>query len=204
MCAGRQCTVFLDNPAEVVPAIYTQPNQVVGVKSSKGGGAYNFNNTGTERGGTGTDVGFRNVVWFDNGRGIWRNFRNSFVIDCAIRRRCPIQGQAQVMATSSGGPQFGFPNESYPMGGNLVDGFSAEATGDDAIAIFNDMTDTSSFRNTDITDSFARTINLYKSCHVKLENNVGKYCSPQFDFPANYHGCITDTSGPGTKCSATL
>jgi|GEM_PF-4361475 len=193
-CAGRVCTISTDAP-DKVPALYTKPNVVVGVKSSKGGEAYGFDNTGVAEG---TNVGFKDVVWYDQGRGIWINFKNSFLLDSAIKRRPPINGQTQVMSSSGGGAQFVTPKAMPGTGGGTrIDHFVAESTGDDSIAIFNDMSNDTVVSNTVISSSFARTINLFKSCHVKLENNVGKFCSPQFDFPKQYKGCVTDTSHPG-------
>ena len=195
-CTGNSCTYYLNNTSLVVPAIYTAANQIVGVKAEGEGQAYYFANLG---GTGGEDVGFNDIIWYDMSRGVWRNITSPYVTNSQILRRAAIGGQQPAMSTPSGGPQFGQPGDTYTLGNILVNNFTAVATGDDTIAVFNDTTSTSTLENTTIYSGFARTINLDNSCHVGLSNNTGYYCSPQFDHPTEYNGCITDTSD--TPCT---
>ena len=198
------CTIYLTGTSTVLPAIYTQPNQIVCVKEEQAMQAYEFNNLGTTLG-TGTDVGFNDIIWYDAARGVWRDIINPFVTNSAIHRRPAINGQVECMANQSGGPQFGQPGDgAFPLTGVYVNNFESDATGDDTIAIFNDTSLTDQVINTTISNAFARTINLYNSCNIVLKNNVGNYCSPQFDYPLQYNGCITDTSPSPTPCGPNL
>jgi hypothetical protein len=204
VCTGMSCTLYFDNAKTVLPAIYTEANQIVCVKEEGGGQAYYFNDISSKLG-TGTDIGFNDIIWFDSARGVFRDIINPFVTNSAIHRRPPTNGQQECMADAAGGPQFGQPGDgAYPLTGVLVNNFESDATGDDTIAIFNDATTTDSVMNTTISNAFARTINLYNSCHIVLGNNVGNYCSPQFDNPTQYGGCITDTSPSPTPCTPNL
>jgi hypothetical protein len=108
---------------------------------------------------------FDHIIWTDFSRGVFRaGSANNTVMNAAILRGPAIGGQTPCLSTSDGGPQFGQPGE--PTYGNTVLNFSAQATGDDAVAFFDDEGGTgftpqpaqSVIENLDIENSFARFV----------------------------------------------
>ena len=195
--------LYFNNPNQVAPSVYTAANQIVCVKSKLAAQAYDFYNQNTF---PGVDVGFNDFIWQDVSRGTWRNFTNVYVTNSKVVRRPPPSSnptQGYCLSTAAGGPQYGEQQDTtYPVGYFYVNNYSADSTGDDSLAIFNDTTNTSIVTNTDIGNSFARDINLYQSCNVQLSNNTGYDCNPNvpWNVPSTYNGCITDTSP--TECRA--
>ncbi|MEJ0049419.1 MAG: hypothetical protein WDN04_27445 [Rhodospirillales bacterium] len=94
----------------------------------------------------GTDVIMNNMVWIGASRGVFRGIRGSLtgdgygaqVYNSTIRRGPAVRGQLPCLSTQSGGMEFGSPTDP-PIYGNIVFGLTAEATGDDSIAMFNDI-----------------------------------------------------------------
>jgi hypothetical protein len=125
-----------------------------------------------------TDIIFSNMRWIGGSRGTFRHVTASAesgtpggqIYNSAISRAAPINGQVPCLSTQSGGMQFGQPGDP-PVFGNIVDGLHSEASGDDTIAMFNDIGGQpnghggfypqSIIRNSPLGNSFARDINLY-------------------------------------------
>jgi len=174
--------------------------------------AYYFNDI--SGGTTGTDVGFNNVTWYDQARGVWRNIINPFVTNSYILPHAPPNGpgtQGFCMSTPDGGPQFGQPGDgAYPLTGVYVNNLNSDRSGDDTIAIFNASDASSTITSSTINSAFARDINLYYSCFVNAPYlgygsptgftgptgtpNVITNCGINNDYPTQYNGCITDTA----------
>jgi hypothetical protein len=150
---------------------------LVGIKSGAGGGTpYRFLG--------GSDIDFDHVLWTGRSRGVFRGGANFIhITDSAIRVPAPRNGHPACLSSSGGGPQIGQPDD-VPTWGNVIDGFHAENTGDDSIAVFNSHDPTgrlgTRISNSFITDSFARGILLYHSPVPPnaLEGNTIKYCEP--------------------------
>ena len=97
-------------------------------------------------GGRGSDVIMNNMEWVGAARGSFRGVNGALsggglgaqVYNSSIERGPPILGQAQCLSTQSGGLQFGQPTDP-PIYGNLVYGLKSQGTGDDSVAMFNDI-----------------------------------------------------------------
>jgi hypothetical protein len=126
---------------------------------------------------SGTDIIMNDMVWVGAARGTFRGIRGlpaggglgAQIYNSTIERGPPVGGQTPCLATQSGGMQFGQPGDP-PIYGNAVYGLRADGTGDDSIAMFNDIGGTrdsegnyypqSSIRQSAIGNSFARDIYL--------------------------------------------
>ena len=94
----------------------------------------------------GTDIIMNNMVWIGAARGSFRGVKGSLtggglgaqVYNSAIARGPAVNGQVPCLSSQSGGMQFGNPNDP-PIYGNAVYGLTAEGTGDDSLAMFNDI-----------------------------------------------------------------
>jgi hypothetical protein len=132
--------------------------------------------------GGGTDIIMSGMNWIGASRGEFRRISASAesgtpgaqVYNSSISRAAPINGQVPCLASQSGGMQFGQPGDP-PIYGNIVYGLQAEATGDDAIAMFNDVGGQPDgnggtypqtvIRNSALGNAFARDIYLYNDKH---------------------------------------
>jgi hypothetical protein len=139
----------------------------IAVKSKKGNSnAYRFMG--------GTDVTFDDVLWTRASRGVFRGgMSDVHILNSAIRRDPPVDGQSPCLSSAGGGPQIGQPNDP-PTSGNVVRNFTAEGTGDDAVAFFNAS---GKIENATISGSFARGILLINSPDVVI-NSVHMDASP--------------------------
>jgi len=126
-------------------------------------------------------VTFDHIIWTEFSRGVFRaGSANNTVMNAAILRGPAIGGQTPCLSTSDGGPQFGQPGE--PTYGNTVLNFSAQATGDDAVAFFDDKGGTgftpqpaqSVIENLDIENSFARFVMVANSAGTERSNLIIK------------------------------
>jgi hypothetical protein len=127
--------------------------------------------------GGGSDIIMNNRVWMGAGRGVFNGVKGKLtggglgaqVYNSAIKRGAAVGGQTPCLSAQSGGVQFGSPTEA-PIYGNVVFGLNAEGTGDDSIAMSNDIggtpTGTGAFypqsviAQSTIGNSFARDIVL--------------------------------------------
>jgi hypothetical protein len=127
--------------------------------------------------GGGTDIIMNNMEWVGAGRGVFRGVKGQLtggglgaqVYNSTIKRGPPLGDQVPCLSAQSGGVQFGNPTDP-PIYGNVVFGLSAEGTGDDSIAMSNDIggtpTGTGAFypqtviAQSSIGSSFARDIVL--------------------------------------------
>ena len=125
----------------------------------------------------GTDIIMNNMVWIGAARGTFRGIKGSLtggslgaqVYNSSIERGPPVDGTVACLSSQSGGMQFGHPIDP-PIYGNAVYGLHADGTGDDSIAMFNDIGGTSdghggyypqsTIRHSVIGSSFARDILL--------------------------------------------
>jgi hypothetical protein len=125
----------------------------------------------------GTDIIANNMVWMGAARSTFRGVRGARsgealgaqVYNSSIERSPPVGGQVTCLSTQSGGMQFGQPGDR-PIYGNAVYGLKAHGTGDDSIAMFNDIGGTPDgqggyypqtyIRQSIIGNSFARDILL--------------------------------------------
>jgi hypothetical protein len=136
---------------------YAPGRNIICIKAKSLWGGYAFINS--------QYVTFDHIIWTEFSRGVFRaGSSNNTVMNSAIVRGPAIGGQTPCLSTSDGGPQFGQPGE--PTYGNTVSNFSAQATGDDAVAFFDDEGGTgftpqpaqSVIENLDIENSFARFV----------------------------------------------
>jgi hypothetical protein len=206
--------LYFDSSSLAVPSEYCDTNAVVAVKSEFNAQAYYFNDIATNGTlGPGTNIGFNNITWQDESRGVWRDVTYAYVTNSAIVQRPAISGQAWVLSVPDGGPQIGQPGDgAYSTQNPTVSNFTASNTGDDTLAIFNDnagsscvvgtgvdCTGSATFSNITIKNSFVRDINLYNSCHVTLTTISNSGCNTSlFDTPSEYGACITDTNQEGS------
>jgi hypothetical protein len=125
----------------------------------------------------GTDVIMNNMKWIGAGRGSFRGISGQItggglgaqVYNSSIERAPPMGGQPLCLSTQSGGLQFGQPDDA-PIYGNIVYGLKAVGTGDDSVAMFNDIGGTPGpkgvyypqtvIAQSEIGNSFARDILL--------------------------------------------
>jgi hypothetical protein len=93
-----------------------------------------------------TDIILSGLRWIGASRGSFRRVTASAAsgtpggqfYNSSISRAPPINGQAPCLSNQSGGMQFGQPGDP-PIFGSIVDGQDAQASGDDTIAMFNDV-----------------------------------------------------------------
>jgi hypothetical protein len=130
----------------------------------------------------GSDVIMNNMEWSGAARGSFRGINGQMsggglgaqVYNSAIDRGPPTLGQVPCLSTQSGGLQFGQPTDP-PVYGNLVYGLRSQGTGDDSVAMFNDIGGTpiptggyypqSVIAQSTIGNSFARDILLTNDRH---------------------------------------
>ncbi len=130
----------------------------------------------------GTDIIMSGVRWIGASRGVFRSIHASAasgtlgaqIYNSSISRAAPINGQVPCLSSQAGGMQFGQPMDP-PIFGNLVFGLHAQATGDDTIAMFNDIGGhpnghggtyrQTNIRNSALGNSYARDILLYNDQH---------------------------------------
>lgn len=88
----------------------------------------------------GTDVVFDDVVWVNAARGVFHGVTGAQILNGSIARDTTTfsGGQLPCYSSNSGGPQFSQPNETVTYG-NTIYNFTATATSDDSLAIFNDV-----------------------------------------------------------------
>ena len=163
----------------------------------------------------GTDIIMNNLAWTGAGRGTFRgvsgapagNGLGAQVYNAWIERGPPVRGEAPCLATQSGGLQFGQPDDP-PIYGNLVYGLKADGTGDDSVAMFNDVGGTANpagglypptvIAHSTITNSFARDILLANNHrHSGLTNSpvrVDAFTRSQIE---NHGNCDPLVLGPG-------
>ncbi|MEJ0049416.1 MAG: hypothetical protein WDN04_27430 [Rhodospirillales bacterium] len=152
----------------------------------------------------GTDVIMNNMVWIGAARGTFRGIRGGLadgtlgvqVYNSSIERDAPVGGQVPCLSSQSGGMQIGNPNDA-PIYGNAVFGLKAEATGDDSLAMFNDIGGKpvgdgtfypqTYIRQSVIGNSFARDILLMTNHH-----NGGLYGASAVIVDAFTQGTVTD------------
>jgi hypothetical protein len=124
-----------------------------------GGGTFRFSES--------SDLTFDDVEWTRATRGVFRHGTyNVKILNSSIERGPPVEGHVPALASSGGGPQFGQPRDP-PMTGIVVSNFTANGTGDDALAFFNAS---GTVDRVTIADSFARGILLFRSEGVVLSN----------------------------------
>jgi len=186
----RRWTVYFSNAAELPTADF-QPGALLCIKSKKSDQSYLF--TG------GADFVFDDIRWLQVSRGAWRGgFTGVQVKNSEVDRSPAIHGQEPCLSTPDGGPQIGQPGNP-PTHGNLVENYTADHTGDDSIAFFNDDSvpgtpNASIIRNVKITDSFGRQILLDDSCGVTVINAKIEGCGPTLP------GCpVSRVNGPCTS-----
>ena len=124
----------------------------------------------------GTDIILSNMVWIGSARGSFRGVRGTLdgglgaqVYNSSIERGASVGGQVPCLSSQSGGIQIGLPGDP-PIYGNAVYGLRATGTGDDSVAVFNDVGGTQTpqggfypqtfIRHSVIGNSFARDILL--------------------------------------------
>jgi len=112
----------------------------------------------------GDDIVFDDVAWSRLTRGVFRGVNDVKILNAAILRDPPVDGQVPCLASAAGGPQIGQPRDP-PTTGDIVQNFTSAGTGDDALAFFNAS---GTVTNATISDSFARGILLYHSPGVAL------------------------------------
>jgi hypothetical protein len=176
-------TITLSNSASGrgVPSYYSattdgKPNLIC--MKTDAAQAFWFDDTGSG----GSDIIINNMEWIGAARGSFRGVSGGLtggglgaqVYNSTIERGPPVQGQAQCLSTQSGGLQFGQPTDP-PVYGNLVYGLKSQGTGDDSIAMFNDIGGTRKpgggyypqtlILQSAIGNSFARDILLMNSRH---------------------------------------
>jgi hypothetical protein len=150
---------------------YAPGKNIICIKAKSFWGGYMFLNS--------QYVTFDHIIWTEFSRGVFRaGSANNAVTNSAIVRGPAIGGQTPCLSTSDGGPQFGQPGE--PTYGNTVSNFRAQATGDDAIAFFDDEGGTgptpqaaqSVIENLDIENSFARFVLVASSAAAGRPNLI--------------------------------
>jgi hypothetical protein len=125
----------------------------------------------------GTDVIVNNIAWIGASRSTFRGIRGALsgetlgaqIYNSVIEEQPPVDGSVSCLSTQSGGMQLGQPFDP-PVYGNAVYGLRAHNTGDDTIAVFNDIGGTpdgrggyfpqTTIRHSVIGSSFARDIQL--------------------------------------------
>jgi hypothetical protein len=125
----------------------------------------------------GTDIIANNLVWVNAARSTFRGIKGSRIGDSlgaqvynsSIERAPPVGGAVPCLSTQSGGIQIGQPSDPATYG-NAVYGLRAHGTGDDSLAVFNDIGGTldgrggyypqTFIRHSSIGSSFARDILL--------------------------------------------
>jgi len=151
--------IYINHAAQDMSATgaYAPGRNMICIKAKSYWGGYNFLNS--------QYVTFNHIIWTEVSRGVFRaGSANNTVMNAAIIRGPAIGGQTPCLSTSDGGPQFGQPGE--PTYGNTVLNFTAQATGDDSVAFFDDEGGTgltpqpaqSVIENLDIENSFARFV----------------------------------------------
>jgi hypothetical protein len=122
----------------------------------------------------GMDVVFSDMVWINEGRGVFRGVTGAQVLSSSFVRDSTTYsgGQLPCFSVQSGGLQFSQPGDPATYG-NLVDHFTATATGDDSVAMFNDIGGTampgggtyprSRITNSTITNADQHPIRLYNN-----------------------------------------
>ena len=154
-------TIYL-NPGKVLSADYVQ-GALVCIKSKQGG------YLAAEFIGPGSDILFNDIRWIGDGESAFLGTNPDHPGMTGIRvlnsenvRPNAVNGQKQCLASSYGGLQMGGPRASNATGGNVIDNYFAEGTGDDAVAFFHDQPThslkASYVSNSTINDSFARSV----------------------------------------------
>jgi len=168
LVSGSTYKITFSSGSKVLPDTYS--GAVACLKMTGVAQAYYFNDLGG--GTTGTNVGFNNVTWYDQARGVWRNIVSPYVTNSYILPRAAIGGQGFCMSTPDGGPQISQPGDAALNLNAQINNFYSDRTGDDTIAIFNDSNTTigsgSYITNSTINSAFARNINLFYSCYVNV------------------------------------
>ena len=110
-----------------------------------------------------------NLLWKREARGVFRDSDDIRLSNVDCERDPPINGQTPAMATPSGGPQFGQPDDA-PVSNFVVEDGDAVACGDDNWAFFN--VTSGRVTNSTARDAFGHAIRLYRSPNIKLEGNT--------------------------------
>jgi hypothetical protein len=152
-------TIYLDYPATNLAAlgVWAPNTNLICLKAKSAGGGYEF--LGSQY------ITFDHITFTEYSRGVFHvGSSNNTVSNSSILREPAINGQVPCLSTSEGGPQFGQAGD--PTFGNTVVNFTAQATGDDSVAFFDDDGATgptpqpaqSTINNLNIADSFARFV----------------------------------------------
>lgn len=184
MLTETRWALYSSNPAKAFPYA---PGDWLGIKSKHEGNTYRFL--------SGRDAAFENVRWTEATRGIARSgFSSLRFEDVRVERGPAIGGVARLLASSSGGPQVGNPDDPRATGVSF-EGGTFVAQGDDAIGLFN--VDDIDIRGVTISDSFARAIYLDSSVASACLTNVRMYRNAiQHDNPDFQLGCRADATPP--------
>lgn len=173
---GGRYTLMLSNPTFDPTAWGYAAGSFVCVKNEGASASVGYFNDSVSGG---TDIILNGMEWTQAGRSEFDGVSNVQILNSAILRGPTVGGQAACVSTDSGGPQIGNPFSHAYTWGNVVDGYTAQATGDDSIAFFSDIGGTtrngtnypaSTVQNTTISDGFARFINVYTG---RTGNNTG-------------------------------
>lgn len=124
-----------------LPTGGTVPDPILCIKSKTSwAGPYMINGENSLGGNASQDIVMDHVAWVTASRGLLIGVDRVQVTNASIARLPRIGGQAPCIANSAGGPQIGDIGAVYATSGNLVNHLVTEATGDNAVAIFNDTT----------------------------------------------------------------
>jgi hypothetical protein len=155
----------------------------------------------------GTDVIANNLVWTGAARSTFRGIKGLMsggglgaqVYNSSIERGAPVGGSIPCLSTQSGGIQIGHQYDP-PTYGNAVYGLRAVGTGDDSLAVFNDIGGTPDgkggyypqtfIRHSSIGSSFARDIllvNARNRTHVVGNSPVNVDAFTQAEINDNGH-----------------
>ncbi len=158
-----------------VPTYFTDPSNILCMHKDSANAFFVIDLAGGAN--AGTDVVFSDMVWINEGRGVFRGVTGAQVLGSSFVRDGTTYagGQYPCFAVQSGGLQFSQPGDPATYG-NLVDNFTATATGDDSVAMFNDVGGTampgggtypqSRITNSTITNADQHPIRLYNNYSI--------------------------------------
>ena len=162
------------------------PSQRIAIKIKHGGQAYHMQ--------AGDDVAFVNVRWLGHSRGAIIDTSNVlFRNTCVERLPTPAAGsEVPLLATNAGGPQI--LGNTQPVYNVTVVNYTATATGDDSLALFNVRSGVVS--GCHISDAFGRGIVMCSSSAVRLGGGNELVRNPLFQVNASSYALCLCTSNP--------
>jgi hypothetical protein len=131
----------------------------------------------------GSDIIFNDIVWVNVGRGVFQGVTGAQILGSSISRDPTTYsgGQLPCYSSESGGPQFSQLNDPAPTYGNQIISFSAVATADDSIAMYNDVGGSpngsstypqSNIKTSTITSADGHPIRLSNNSSITMLNDV--------------------------------